>query len=326
MSALLLSLPDLYNSYKSWVKKNPQLAGDYESSAKWLSYFLAGRIHNSHVLSELIYCLSKLLVLFNDCIIRKSFEVFCELSVQKLWGKTGKWFIVVVIQVFKCIARCVLIHVHKERIIENPPIPQLDRAKLQTDGNSNNKNLLNLESSESAATSFTLKHSGRIIRKIESSPPLGLRTWKPLEPEIIHHIEDKKVQQLIMTRQLIAEYIYIAKPILHLISYGMYGPKSWKPWMLSLALDVSSLQLYKSTQNMSVSSLTKSQKLQLSKRIVLLVLYLIRSPVYEKHSKNKINAFLNALSNNVPLIRLICNPLGEYLPFWQGNYFHMWST
>lgn len=80
-----------------------------------------GRIHNSHVLSELIYCLSKLLVLFNDRIIRKSFgegdsvvekiklwltvieysEVFCELSVQKLWGKTGKWFIVVVIQVFK---------------------------------------------------------------------------------------------------------------------------------------------------------------------------------------------------------------------------------
>lgn len=118
-------------------------------------------------------------------------------------------------------------------------MPPLDRGKIQMDGNSNCKNLTDLGRNELPATSFTLKHSGRIIRKIDSSPPLGLRTWKPLEPEIIHHIADKKVQEFIITRQLIAEYIYIAKPILHLISFGIYGTKSWKPWMISLILDIS---------------------------------------------------------------------------------------
>lgn len=141
MSSLLLSLPELFNSYKSWVSKNPQIASDYESTTKWISYFLAGkpncnfsckvyynaqiilgRINNSHIVSELVYCLSNLLVLFNDGVIKQSMqlkseatvekikvwlaiveysEVFCELSVQKLWGNTGKWTLIVAIQVFK---------------------------------------------------------------------------------------------------------------------------------------------------------------------------------------------------------------------------------
>lgn len=81
-----------------------------------------GRLNNSHVVSELIYCLSNLLVFFNDTVIKKSrhidfsntaqkvklwltvveySEVFCELSAKKLWGNVGKWLVIVSIQVFK---------------------------------------------------------------------------------------------------------------------------------------------------------------------------------------------------------------------------------
>lgn len=84
-----------------------------------------GRISSSTVISELIYSLSNLLVLFNDRIIEKSnlpsdrirdstenfvvllltrleyCEVFIELSAKKVWGETGRWFIIVVIQFIK---------------------------------------------------------------------------------------------------------------------------------------------------------------------------------------------------------------------------------
>lgn len=73
-------------------------------------------------MSELIYCLSNLLVLCNDNIIKRAgrielydsvekiklwltvieySEVFFELSAKKLWGSTGKWLVVISIQTFK---------------------------------------------------------------------------------------------------------------------------------------------------------------------------------------------------------------------------------
>lgn len=42
MSALLLSLPEVFENYKAWVSKNPLVASDFETSAKWISYFIAG--------------------------------------------------------------------------------------------------------------------------------------------------------------------------------------------------------------------------------------------------------------------------------------------
>ncbi|XP_066145034.1 peroxisomal membrane protein PEX16 [Euwallacea fornicatus] len=344
MTSILLSLPELYNSYKAWVSKNPQTASDYETSAKWISYFIAGRINNSHTISELVYCISNLLILFNDRIIKHNLhlnspkaiekiklwlaiveysEVFCELSVQKFWGKTGKWIVIVAIQVFKCVARFLLIYKHKEIIAENPTIPPLDRVKFAKQSNAGNQDICR---SELGSVSFTLKRSGRVVRKVESSPPLVLRTWKPVEIQKKSLYENGEVQIENLTRQqLVAETIYLAKPIVHLLSLGVFGSKTWKPWMVSLTLDLASLQLYNSSRT-SLTSLSNKQQLQLSKRMVLLLLYLIRSPFYEKHSKNKINAFLMALSNNVPLIKIICLPLMQYLPFWQSNYFYMWSS
>jgi peroxin-16 len=88
----------------------------------YFSFFCIGRINTSKVLSEFVYCLSNLLVLFNDRIIHNArrlqavgsgeklktwltvldySEVFIEVSARKMWGERGKWLIVVVLQIFK---------------------------------------------------------------------------------------------------------------------------------------------------------------------------------------------------------------------------------
>ncbi|CAH0560429.1 unnamed protein product [Brassicogethes aeneus] len=336
MSSILFSLPDLFNSYKAWVVKNPQHLNDYEITAKWLSYFIAGRINNSHVVSELVYCLSNLLVFFNDSILNKAkhinlpssgdtikvwltiveySEVFFELSAMKLWGKAGKWLVIVAVQVFKCISRLILVYYHKEAIIQTPPISQLDRKNLHRTKPVND--VMQFENS-----TFTLKHSGRVVRKVENSPPISTRDWKPLQAEVVDEAEDLVLKR----KKIIAETIYIAKPLVHLASMGTFGSRAWKPWLISLAMDMTSWQLYNSCKKSKLNSLSNEQKLQISKRTVALLLYLLRSPFYDSYSKDKINSFLMAMSNNLPLVGMVCNPLREYLPFWQSSYFYMWST
>ncbi|CAG9856578.1 unnamed protein product [Phyllotreta striolata] len=345
MSSVLFSLPELYNSYKSWVSQNPKTLGDWESIAKWTSYFLAGRINNSQILSELIYCLSNLLVMFNDRIIKKAnelhdcqstvekiklwltvveySEVFCELSARKIWGSTGKWVVIICIQIFKCISRMLLIFHYKESIIQNPPIPVLDRKNALITGE-HSTSLVTEPNFESIT--FTLKRSGRVVRKIDSSPPTIGRDWKPLpKPSFFQPEGNQSINSILAKRMLIAETIYVIKPIAHLASLACFGTKTWRPWVISLALDVASLELYRSCTKKNKQSLTKQQRLQISKRTVLLLLYVLRSPMYDKHSKDRLHSFLMALSN-VPLAGLVCKPLAEYLPFWQSTYFYMWST
>ncbi|CAG2058626.1 unnamed protein product [Timema podura] len=80
------------------------------------------RINNSNIVSELVFSLSNILVLYNDRIIHKAShlgdvtfgeqlkiwltvleysEVFIEISSRKLWGERSRWVIVVCLQIFK---------------------------------------------------------------------------------------------------------------------------------------------------------------------------------------------------------------------------------
>jgi peroxin-16 len=72
--------------------------------------------------------------------------------------------------------------------------------------------------------------------------------------------------------------------------------------------------------------LSKEQKMELSKRCVGLILYLIRSPFYDKFSANKINSILNALGKVIPFAKSLTNPIVQYIPHYQDTYFYMYST
>ncbi|CAH2005027.1 unnamed protein product [Acanthoscelides obtectus] len=260
MSSLLFSLPEFYNSYKAWVSKNPTSVGDWENIAKWVSYFVAGRLNNSQIVSELIYCLSNLLVMLNDIIIKKSThiystapadkvklwltvveysEVFLELTATNLCGNVGKWIVVTSIQIFKCVSRLILIYHYKESMVEHPPIPSLNRQNLKNPNCSNS--IADTSCGQFEAVSFTLRRSGRIIRKVDAAPPVGIRTWKPLQPPPNYSCEnDQSIEQALVGKQLIAEIIFIVKPMVHLASMACFGTRAWKPYFIALAIDLSS--------------------------------------------------------------------------------------
>lgn len=210
-------------------------------------------------------------------------------------------------------------------MIENPPIPILKRKKLIEDQQKADFNVDARAHLDSVA--FTLKRSGKVIRKIESSPPVTLRNWRPVTiPNGVENTEQNLSEQNLIQSQIIAETIYSLKPIAHLFSVYRFGNNTWKPWMVSLFIDLLSLHLHSSTQKTNMVKLSPKQQLQLSKRYFSLLLYLLRSPFYDHYTRQRLHNFLIGCGKKIPLAGLICTPLAHYIPHWQRMYFYMWSS
>ncbi|XP_052066296.1 peroxisomal membrane protein PEX16-like [Mytilus californianus] len=344
---------EVWERYQKIVRENPETVSQLESTFKVVSYVIAGRFEDSQVLSELVYLASNLLILLNDTIFRQTAkvlknisvpverwkrfltvlqyaEVFLEMAAQRAWGETGRWFIILVVQLTKTVIRMMLLWKHKGGFQTNPPQPPLDRDQLLPKlKRSVSKELLDLEENldgENESPTFTLKSSGKVMRRLSTSPPINFRTWKLPSEEKSSYSKNKKLPYGISPtslskQRLYAETFYIIKPLLHLFSMRLFGIESWKPFLLSGFADVSSLCMIGDPQD-----LNQEEKQEIKKRTYMLLLYLLKSPMYDRHTKVKILSTLQFISDHVPLTGLILRPLAQYLPAWQKVYFYLWST
>lgn len=326
-------LNNLLTSYKNWVVANPQLLTDIEATVRCLSYFSFGQLRNSTLAVELIYSMPNLIVLCNDLLMysskRQHFkipqfdskikiwltvveytETFLEVSAKKLWGPKGKWLIIVIIQLFKSILRLLLIYTYKERVTKSPAISPLNREKF-------NK-IDNVQLKEG----FMLKRSGTIVRSVKYSTPIELRTWKAL-PSITDENENLTKNQESERNLKLAESLYVTKPLLHLGCMYITNQNRWPPWILSLIIDIASLNIFNRCAQKAL--LSKEEEEELVRRRLSLLLYILRSPFYDKYSRNKIDALLDTISSSVPLAKYLTSAVKKNLPYMQSTYFYMWS-
>lgn len=340
-------LKHILKAYETWVSKNPETVCDVETTAKWVSYFIAGRISDSNVVTELIYSLSNLLVLYNDRIIAKTklqkgeatgdiestssgfcyrlkvmlttleyCEVFIEISAKRVFGNKGKWVFISGLQCLKAAGRFYILKHSTEQIITSPSLPALNRRRLNKNKTANGQSPANKSSLEEHNFTFKLKRSGRVVRKVEGAPPLQYRSFK-LDEEVIS-MQKSQVPKILLQ----AEYLYIAKPLIHLASMGIFGEQSWKQFVVSVAMDLASINMYRKNRHL----MSKQQQLILSHRCVNLLLYLMRTPLYEEFTQPRLERILDFIANHVPIAKMVAGPLREYIPHWQSTYFYLWSS
>lgn len=199
---------------------------------------------------------------------------------------------------------------YRSKITVNPAIAVLNRSNC-----SKPDNMIKFE----AEDDLVLKSSNKVVRKINGAPPVMMRNWKPLPPkQNINSVHGETEGKLIKN----AEILYILKPVIHLSSITAFGYNSWKSWGMTSLIDFSSLLLYYQERHL----LTATQKSEISRRHLSMLLYLLRSPFYDKYSKERILNLLEAISSNIPLSKLICRYVLDYLPYWQSVYFYVWSS
>lgn len=183
-------------------------------------------------------------------------------------------------------------------------------------------------STSDATDTQTLKRSGRIMRTLEKAPPRSQRTWMlPTADLRFRQMIEKNKKDAppssLTEHQVIGEVLHIIKPVAHLGAMAGLGTSAWTPYFLSLSLDVASLKLLHEPPD-KVWNLNES--VELGQRSFALLLYLLRSPFYDRYTKERILRSLSLLSDHVPIIGRFIRPLVSYLPEWQRTYFYVWGS
>ena len=81
-------------------------------------------------------------------------------------------------------------------------------------------------------------------------------------------------------KRRVAEILHLLQPLAHLSSLAVFGQNSWKPLILSLVLDCSSLSLHGQAEVLS-----ERERREVVRRRMALLQYLLRSPLYDRKSK-----------------------------------------
>lgn len=68
-----------------------------------------------------------------------------------------------------------------------------------------------------------------------------------------------------------------------------------------------------------------SEQLEIQRRYLSLFMYLLRSPFYDKFTKERILRLLSLFANNIPLFGRLVRPFITYLPEWQRVYYRIWK-
>nr|XP_020027962.1 peroxisomal biogenesis factor 16 isoform X2 [Castor canadensis] len=268
-----------------------------------------------------VYSASNLLVLLNDGILRKELrkklpvslsqqklltwlsvlecvEVFVEMGATKVWGEVGRWLVIALIQLAKAVLRMFLLIWFKAGLQTSPPIVPLDRetqAQLP-DGD---------HSPGSQVQSYVGKRSNRVLRTLQNTPSLHSRHWGAPQQQQEEEELNTPATPLGL-QETIAESLYITRPLLHLLSLGLWGQRSWTPWLLSGVVDVTSLSLLSDRKG-----LTRRERLELRRRTILLLYYLLRSPFYDRFSEAKILLLLQLLADHIPGVGLVASKYGR---------------
>jgi len=169
------------------------------------------------------------------------------------------------------------------------------------------------------------------------------RTSFPVRNQIdpIRNLEQeiKKTNNVAWKLLIAGEILHILRPVMYTACLRIWGVKSWKPWAISLLVEISSAQATNIAQmrsnkaiqqiswNSTLSMLYAKQGVvwnpqeldELTRRKLLLVFYLIRDPVFGKVTLPVMQRWMQTVSR-VPMLSWLSERFTDFIQGIQKYY------
>lgn len=149
------------------------------------------------------------------------------------------------------------------------------------------------------------------FREIPATPVL-----KPCLSDLLS--KKGTIERLFLTQ----EVLFILRPLIYVILIRKFGVKSWIPWFLSLAVDLTGMGILnhvKSGNSKGDFQLSTSENDEVKRRKHLLILYLMRDPFFSRYTRPHLESTEKFL-NHVPLLGLITGKVSGLIVGLQTRY------
>uniref|UniRef100_H2YT15 Peroxisomal membrane protein PEX16 n=1 Tax=Ciona savignyi TaxID=51511 RepID=H2YT15_CIOSA len=330
------NLLEVKQAYINFVSQNPEMVEQIEKTVKTSSYLfeaLSKNYDNSIFISEIITSACNLFAYANNQILLKTqnflstndgnkfleklkqvltvvefSQAFIEISAGRLGGSGARWAVIVVITIIKTILKCILLYMFDSGLQSPCMVTLINKSRVSSKTPDENANIY--IGRRTGHRMATLNSSSSNYEDPGSSTEEG-QCWN-------------RYPTVLSQKEKIGECLHIVRPMLHLLATGAFGTRSLLPWLTALMVDTSSHALIQRNYKI-LRPFNPEEKQELRRRYANLLLYLVRSPIYDKVTGPRMHRTLAYLSEHVPLAQYVLEPLGKYIPAWQRVYFYVWG-
>jgi len=319
----------LKEPYKRWVLSNIETLSVLENLLRTCLFLMPGRFRDSEVTLEFFYSMVGLFSLNHDIIVLeylekergnlllsrlelpsksnlntmkwlsffRNMELFFEMLSRQILGNKSKWKVIFLIEIVKAFLKLQLLWDNGGRMLLHQTVPQYRDHPI-------------LKSYLTQKETRNQKRSSRQSRKVSSAK------WEQFK-QVVQ--QDEKIQT--GERHILAELLHIFRPIVYLLLMFRWGPKSWKPFIVSFLMDFQSLRHY----NARIERMNESEHQEGSRRKMLLFLYLVRSPLFDFLSKHRpgLKSITDRMKNMIPVVGSFFSLLYDNIVVYRQHYFYI---
>ncbi|KAG5538496.1 hypothetical protein RHGRI_019168 [Rhododendron griersonianum] len=272
---------------------------------------------------------------YSLCItLLKDLETLVEVAAQHFFGEDKKWNFIAATEATKALVRLALFrNSGYKMLLHGGEIPNVEKSTEALDpqhrfghlgkpkahqgpGNLNNyheKNPWNLEGRALSALSRFGEKAKMVseptwLQRVQHQhaimePPLTVVQ----RPTLSSILAEKGLRGALF---VMGEVMFITRPLIYVLLIRKYGIRSWFPWCISLAIDVtgmgilSSVTMSRHGRKDQQLHLSDQEKDELRRRKLLWALYLMRDPFFDKYTRKKLES-TERLLEPVPIIGIL---------------------